>query len=112
MTSPRKDGLTRVRAIVAKWPDVEEGTTFGFPAFKIAGKTFAWFPKKKEVEPGTLAVRESFVGRDHRIAARPDAYYVTPHYQDYTSVLARIDKLNTADLRELLESAREFIAKA
>src|SRR5215217_6778783 len=100
----KRDSLTRVRAMAVKLPDVEEGTTFGYAAFKVGGKAFAWFPKKKEVEDGSLGVRMSFVDRDHRIARKPAAYYVTPHYQDYTSVLARVWELNDAELRELLES--------
>ena len=105
----KRDGLSRVRAIAGTLPDVEEGTTFGFPAFKIEGKTFAWFPKKKEVEPGSLGVRMSILEREYRIAAQPRVYYVTPHYQDYDSVLARIDELTDAALRELLESGHEYI---
>ena len=103
------DGLARVRKYAMKLPDVEEGTTFGYPAFKVGGKAFAWFPKKKEVEPGSLGVRMSFLERDHRIATRPDAFYFTPHYKDYTSVLARVDRLSDAQLRELLESGHEFM---
>jgi hypothetical protein len=102
-------GLSRVRAIALNLADVEEGTTFGFPAFKVGGKTFAWFPKKKEVEPGTLGVRMSILEREHRIAAHPAIFYVTPHYHDYPSVLARIDVMSDAALRELLESGHEFM---
>jgi hypothetical protein len=104
-----KDGIARVRALTKKLPDVEEGTTFGFPAFKVGGKTFAWFPKKKEVEPGSLGVRMSILEREHRIAVEPRIYYVTPHYKDYDSVLARVDDLSDAALRELLESGHEYI---
>ena len=103
------DNLSRVRTIAKKLPDVEEGTTFGFPAFKVHGKAFAWFPKKKEVEPGTLAVRMSILERDHRIFANPKVFYVTPHYRDYTSVLARVGLMSAADLRELLQSGYDFI---
>jgi hypothetical protein len=92
-----------------KFSDVEEGATFGFPAFKVGGKAFAWFPKKKEVEEGSLGVRMSVLERDHRIAANPTAFYVTPHYLDYTSVLARVNVLSTAELKELLESGHEFM---
>jgi hypothetical protein len=106
---PVADPLARVRKYAMKLPDVEEGTTFGFPAFKIGGKAFAWFPKKKEVEPGSLGVRMSFLDRDYRIANQPDAYYFTPHYKDYTSVLARVSRLSDAQLRELLESGHEFM---
>ncbi len=101
--------MTRVRALTKKLPDVEEGTTFGFPAFKVAGKTFAWFPKKKEVEAGSLGVRMSILEREYRIAAEPGIYYVTPHYKDYDSVLARVDELSDAALRELLQSGHEYI---
>ena len=103
------DPLSRVRAIARKLPGVEEGTTFGFPAFKVGGGAFAWFPSKKEVEPGSLGVRMSILEREHRIAADPDVFYVTPHYKDYTSVLARVDRMSQAALRELLESGYEFI---
>jgi len=105
----KRDSLTRVRAIATKLPDVEEGTTFGFPAFKVGGKAFAWFPKKKEVEPGSLGVRMSILEREYRIAATPAVYYVTPHYKDYPSVLARVHLLKDAELRELLESGHEFM---
>ena len=104
-----KDGIARVRALTKKLADVEEGTTFGFPAFKVGGKTFAWFPKKKEVEPGSLGIRMSILEREYRMAAEPRVYYVTPHYKDYDSVLARIGELSDAALRELLESGHEYI---
>jgi hypothetical protein len=106
---PVADALARVRRYAVKLPDVEEGTTFGYPAFKVGGKAFAWFPKKKEVEPGSLGVRMSFLERDYRIASQPDAFYYTPHYKDYTSVLARVSRLSDAQLIELLESGHEFM---
>jgi hypothetical protein len=105
---PPTDPLARVRKLALALDDVEEGSTFGFPAFKVGGKTFAWFPKKKEVEPGSLGVRMSFLERDHRVAHQPKVFYVTPHYKDYTSVLARVSLLDDAALRELLESGYEF----
>ena len=105
----KRDSLARVRAIAVKLPDVEEGTTYGFPAFKVGGKAFAWFPKKKEVEPGSLGVRISILERDYRIKAAPAVYYVTPHYKDYDSVLVRVALLSDGELRELLESAHEFM---
>lgn len=104
-----RDPLARVRAIATKLPDVEEGTTFGFPAFKVRGKLLAWFPKKKEVETGSLAVRMSILERDHRILANPKVFYVTPHYKDYTAGLARVQHMSAAELRELLESGYEFV---
>jgi hypothetical protein len=105
-----RDNLSRVRAIAMKLPDVEEGTTFGYPAFKVGGKAFAWFPEKKEVEPGSMGVRMSILERDHRVFAKPKIFYVTPHYRDYTSVLARVELMTAAELRELLQSGYDFMA--
>lgn len=107
---PKSDpSIDRVRKLAMMLPDVEAGTTFGYPAFKVAGKTFAWFPKKKEVEDGSLGVSMGFVERDHRVATKLVAYYVTPHYKDYTSVLARVWELRDSELRELLASGYEFV---
>ncbi len=99
----------RVRALALKMADVEPGSTFGYPAFKSRDKAFAWFPKKKEVEEGTLAVRMSIEDRERRIASNPAAYYVTPHYQDYTAVLVRVWELTDTELRALLKSSRAFM---
>jgi len=103
------DPQARVRTLALALPDVEQGTTFGFPAFKVNGKTFAWFPKKKEVEDGSLGVRMSFLERDHRVARNPAVFYFTPHYKDYTSVLARVWLMKDRELKELLESGLEFV---
>lgn len=107
---PKSDSpIDRVRRLAVKLADVAEGSTFGYPAFKVNDKTFAWFPKKKEVEDGSVAVRMSFEERDRRVAKNPDAYYVTPHYQDYTSVLARTWELTDAELKELIASGYAFM---
>jgi hypothetical protein len=103
-----KSGLARVREIAKKLPNVEEGTTFGFPAFKVKKKLFAWFPQKAEVEPGTLGVKVSMLERDFRVQHEPKLFYFTPHYKDYPCVLVRVDKMSDKALQELLESGYEF----
>ena len=47
--------------------------------------------------------------RDHRIFAKPKVFYVTPHYKDYDAGLARVEQMSSADLRELLQSAYDFM---
>ena len=110
--SMKTDGITRVHAIVKTLPDVELGSTHGYPAFKVRGKTFAWFPTKKEVEEGTLGVRMSIVEREFLIERYPKLFYFTPHYKDYGAVLARVDLMSDTKLRELLESGHEFMVNA
>ncbi len=70
----KPDGISRVHAIVKTFADVEPGSTYGFPAFKVHGKTFAWFPEKKDVEKGTLAVRLSILERDYLIERYPKRF--------------------------------------
>lgn len=106
------DGIARVHAIVKTLPDVKPGTTHGFPAFKVRGKTFAWLPKKKEVEEGTLGVRMSIREREYLIERYPKLYLFTPHYKDYDAVLARVDLMSDAKLRALLASGHEFMVKS
>ena len=105
------EGIARVHAIVSTLADVEPGTTYGYPAFKVRGKTFAWFPEKKEVPAGTLGVRVSIMEREYLIQRDPTLYFFTPHYRDYDAVLAHIALLSDAELRALLESGYEFMVK-
>ena len=104
--------IARVNAIVATFADVEPGTTHGYPAFKWRDKTFAWFPKKKEVPEGTLGVRVSIMEREYLIAHNPKIYFFTPHYRDYDAVLANPSLMSDGELRDLLESGYEFIVKS
>ncbi|MDQ2667731.1 MAG: MmcQ/YjbR family DNA-binding protein [Gemmatimonadota bacterium] len=109
--TPKRSGVARVHAIASTLPDVEPGSSYGYAAFKVSGKTFAWFPDKKEVEKGTLGVRMSIMEREYLIARNPQVYYFTAHYKDYDAVLARVDLMPDAELRELLESGHEFMVK-
>ena len=111
MSTMKVDGISRVHAILKTFSGVEPGSTYGFPAFKVQGKTFAWFPEKKDVEKGTLAVRLSILERDFLVKRYPKIYYFTPHYKDYDAVLARVDLMSDAMLRELLASGYEFISR-
>jgi hypothetical protein len=47
----------------------------------------------------------SFEERDRLIAARPDVYYLTPHFANYPAVLARLSAMRREELRELLGTA-------
>ena len=98
----------RVRRLGRDLEDVEEGTSYGSPALKVFGKMFACIAVDKSAEPGTLAVRMSFLERDLRIQAEPDVYYLRPHYVNYPCVLARLSKISDDALRELLQIGWQF----
>ena len=105
--SPSKP-FDRVRRLGRELDGVDEGTSYGSPALKVRGKMFACIAVDKSAEPGTLAVRMSFFERDLRLEADPDVYYLKPHYVNYPCVLARLNKITDAALRELLETGWQF----
>ena len=43
--------------------------------------------------------------RELLVRADPETFFVTEHYRNYPSVLARLDRLSAADLRKLLARA-------
>ena len=105
---PTPASFDRVRRVGRDLEDVAEGTSYGSPALKVRGKMFACIAVDKSAEPGTLAVRMSFLERDLRVQAEPDVYYLKPHYVNYPCVLARLSRLSDDALRELLETGWQF----
>src|SRR5215467_5120322 len=98
----------RVRRLGRELDGVEDGTSYGSPALKVGGKMFACIAVDRSAEPNTLAVRMSFAERDLRMKMEPDVYYLKPHYTNYPCVLARLDRISDAALRELLETGWTF----
>jgi hypothetical protein len=94
-----------VRRIGRELPDVEELTMYGAPALKVHGTFLACMASHKSAEPNTLVVRVDFDQREALIADDPRTYYLTPHYQDYPSVLVRLSVIEPEALRDLLMSA-------
>jgi hypothetical protein len=98
----------RVKHHGLRLADVEVGKTYGAPALKVRGRMLACIPTHRSAEPGSLAVRMHLVERDLRIRARPDIYYLKPHYEPHPVVLARLAQLSDDELAELLETGWEF----
>lgn len=86
-----------VRTMALGLPEVVEGTWFGTPAFKVRGKSFA-----RLREDGLFVLRVDPGLREVLIRERPDAYLVTPHYQDYPYVLVRLEAVDGDELGDLL----------
>src|SRR5262245_19890425 len=98
-----------VRAIARALPDVEEGTAWGTPAFKLRGRLLAGIASNKAAEPNTLFVCVSFDQRDAMIADDPDTYYLKDHYVGYPCVLVRLARIHPDALRDLLQAGWRFV---
>jgi hypothetical protein len=109
----RASDFARVRRIALAMPGVEEGLSWGVPAFKLHGKLMACAPTHKSAEPDSLVVALDFPQRDELLAAAPDTYYVKEHYEDYPCLLVRLKRVHPDALRDLLGMAWQYLdAKA
>ena len=95
-----------VRKLALFLPGVEEGTSYGTPAFKVRGKLIARLREDGE----TLVLKVPFELRDFLMSADPATFYITDHYRGYPAVLVRLPVVDRAHLRDLLEEAWRFSA--
>ncbi len=97
----RKLTLPAIRRVALSMPGVEEGTSYGTPAWKHRGRLLA----RLHQDGQSLVLKVGNETRDHLLQADPDTFFVTDHYKGYPMVLARLDRFGTADLRKLLNRA-------
>lgn len=93
-----------MRRIALVLPGVEEGTSYGTPAFRVGKKFLARLWEDGEV----LVVKIGFDEREILMKADPETFFITDHYQGYPSVLVRLAAVDPDDLREVLEQAWRF----
>lgn len=87
-------------------PGVEEGTSYGTPAFKVGGKLLARLKEDGE----SLVVLVDFEERARLLKADPATFYITDHYLNYPSILVHLSKVRDTVLRDLLGRSWQFVA--
>jgi hypothetical protein len=107
---PGNNAFDVVRKIGLALDGVEESTMYGAPALKIGGQMIACIPSHRSAEPDSLVVRVDLEERAELLAAAPEVYYVTDHYVGYPAVLVRLSRIDPGALRDLLGTARRFVA--
>jgi hypothetical protein len=103
--------LEDARRIAANLPETTIDDTGG--AFSVNGKLFAWpwlerlHPKRARVpNRGVLGVRvASEMEKGVLIEMHPDVFFTEPHYDGYPAILIRLEAIDKALLRKLLEDA-------
>lgn len=81
-------------------PDISEGTSYGYPAFKV-GKKFLCRIK----DPDTLVVICPLEEKEILMAAAPGIYFETDHYKGWPAVLVRVKEIEPDELRHRLVRA-------
>ena len=88
------------RAIVMAFPGVEEGTSYGQPAFTVRGK---FLTRLRDEDQSLVLLEVGFDERDLLMEAEPETFHITEHYRNYPSVLARLANIHPDALHGLLE---------
>jgi hypothetical protein len=94
-----------VSRIARGLPDAEESTTYGRPCFKVNGRPFINTGRVA----GAIVTRAPDTERDLLIAARPDIYFTTPHYDGWEAVLVRLDAVDEDELAGRIEDSYAFM---
>jgi hypothetical protein len=91
----------RVVELAESLPEVQPGYSYGTPALKLRNKLIARLREDGE----TLVVRTDIDERDGLIAAAPEKFFLTPHYQAHPWVLVRLGRVDADELLGLLTDA-------
>ena len=91
-----------VLAIARGLPEVEESTSYGTPALKVGGKSFARLRSEAE---GRLVLMCRLDEKEALLASGDPAFSTTPHYDGYGAILVDLAVVARDQLVELIEDA-------
>ena len=91
-----------VRELALALPEVEETTSWGKPTFKVHKK---WFACESSHERGALVLKCDEEELPYMLEARPDVFWLTPHYEGWKLVLVHVDAIDREELTARLEDA-------
>lgn len=98
-----------VVAFATGLPKVEESTSYATPALKAAGKLIA---RLRTESDGGLMVMCSLEEKEALLASGHGAFYTTPHYDGHASVIVDLEKVDAAELEEMIfEAWRATVSK-
>ncbi len=108
MTNPPEKPLewSDVRRIMASLPGTVETTSYGTPSFKLGTK----FLTRLKEDGVSLVVRVGMDEREMLMEADPETFYITEHYRPYPAMLVRLDRVEEATLRRLLQQHWRSVA--
>jgi hypothetical protein len=113
--------LDDVRRIALSLPETSEGSSRGLVGWSVKGKGFVWerplrrgdllaLGDKAPAGP-VLGAHVDHVGiKEALLASNPDVYFTTPHFDGYPAILVRLDRIEVADLEDLVSDA--WLARA
>jgi hypothetical protein len=91
-----------VRRIALSLPATTEKSSYGTPGFRVKDKLFARIREEGDV---LVVWVDGVEEKEALIAAQPETFFTTPHYDGYDMVLVRCDAVEVDELTELLTDA-------
>ncbi|MDQ3106774.1 MAG: MmcQ/YjbR family DNA-binding protein [Actinomycetota bacterium] len=88
-----------VRRLALSLPETTEKPSYGTPGFRVKDKLFARIREEGDVLVVWVADLDE---KAALIAADPEKFFSTPHYDGYETVLVRFDAVDRSELREIL----------
>ncbi|MFY0406659.1 MmcQ/YjbR family DNA-binding protein [Solicola sp. PLA-1-18] len=83
-------------------PGAEVSTWYRTPAVKVGGKGFV---RLRDEADGALVVLCGLAEKEALLASGDPAFFTTAHYDGHGSVLVHLDRVDDAQLRELVTEA-------
>ena len=93
-----------LRRLALALPGTTEGTWYGTPGYLVAGKGF--LRVRTEDDDARLVLLVADLGeKEALLAARPEVFSTTPHYDGYAAVLLALEGVDVEELAELVTEA-------
>jgi len=89
-----------VRRIALSLPETIEKTWYGTPGYRVKDKGFLRI--RSEAEGGLVVFVADLGEKEAMLAAEPDKFFTTPHYDGYPTVLVNLEAIDLPELWELI----------
>jgi hypothetical protein len=95
-----------VKRIALALPGSVESTHYNDPAFKVDDRAYVTLTSRFE---GAVVLRCTIDEQQLLISARPDVYFITPHYEGWSGVVLRLGAADEEELAGALEDSYAFV---
>jgi hypothetical protein len=89
-----------VRRIALSLPQTTEEPWYGSPGYKVAGRGFLRL--RTEADGGLVVFVADLGEKEALLTSDQEAFYTTPHYDNYPTVLINLAKVDPTELEELI----------
>jgi hypothetical protein len=89
-----------VRRIALSLPQTTEEPWYGSPGYKVAGRGFLRL--RTEADGGLVVFVADLGEKEALLTSDQEAFYTTPHYNNYPIVLINLAKVDPTELEELI----------